>query len=343
MIGIETTLWLLDAILMEAEEGAHSLALSAAVNRFLNLVTHAGMNMFNLTKYYDVSEQLAIPNWIVDVRHAASHSQMPNYQILKSAAAFCYKWLLINYWHFEAMNQSVNDVQEIKTYQNYDFIHHLLDSYKYLRIYSIWGFKNLDEISDQEEIYQQLHDFITSIKRSQNEPKKKKKKPNTDVININDSIVYLRNQIEKMIKKGYHLDIESILSTLVNDQLLIPDQDMYKALLESKDDPNLPKNLVKVWSDVLSMINQAGHLPELMTKLLNVKSDKNLANAWISKFLEQLMSTSKKKELKFNIEDSEWNEFVENYILSCDPTLKQNLNTIGQLAKPCLTQDKRNR
>ena len=324
---------------MEAEEGAHSLALSAAVNRFLNLVCHAGMHMFNLSKYYDVGEQLAIPNWIVDVRHAASHSQMPNYQVLKSAAAFCYKWLLINYWHFEAMNSTVDDMQDMKTYHNYEYIHQLLDSYKYLRIFAIWGFKNLDEIADQEEIYQQLYDFIMGLKRSQSEPKKKKKKPNTDIININDNVVYLRNQIEKMIKQGYHLDVESILNTLVNDQLLIPDQDMYNALLEGTD-PNLPQNLIKVWSDILYMLSQAGFLPQLMTKLVEMKIDKNQANAWLSKILEQLNSTSKKKELKINIEDSEWNEFVENYILSCDPSLKQNLHIIGQLAKPCLTKDR---
>ena len=77
--GIETTLWLLDAILMHADEGAHSLALSAAVNRFLNLVTHAGMQMFNMSKYYEVGEQLSIPRWIVDARHDASHNHMPNY------------------------------------------------------------------------------------------------------------------------------------------------------------------------------------------------------------------------------------------------------------------------
>ena len=60
-LGVETTHCLLSAILLETNENAHVLALSAAINRFLNLISHAGMNMFNLTKYYDVARHLAIP------------------------------------------------------------------------------------------------------------------------------------------------------------------------------------------------------------------------------------------------------------------------------------------
>ena len=344
--GIETTLWLLDAILMHADEGAHSLALSAAVNRFLNLVTHAGMQMFNMSKYYEVGEQLSIPRWIVDARHDASHNHMPNYEVLKSAATFSYKWLLINYWNFEARNHSLNNFEDIAGYQNYEHIHQLLDTYKYLRIYAIWGNKSLEEIKDQEEIYQQLCDFLTSLKRSQGEPKKKKKKMSVhDTVSINDNVVILRNQIEKLIKQGHYLDQESILSTLVQDQLLIPDKDLCNSLVEEgKDNPELPKNLVKVWSDVLSMISQAGCLPDLLTKLFALKQTKTQACAWTSKILrEVLKSDSKKKELKLNVEDSEWDEFIENYILTCDPGLKDNLDILNQLPNSKLTTGKVNK
>ena len=344
--GIETTLWLLDAILMHADEGAHSLALSAAVNRFLNLVTHAGMQMFNMSKYYEVGEQLSIPRWIVDARHDASHNHMPNYEVLKSAATFSYKWLLINYWNFEARNHSLNNFEDIAGYQNYEHIHQLLDTYKYLRIYAIWGNKSLEEIKDQEEIYQQLCDFLTSLKRSQGEPKKKKKKMSVhDTVSINDNVVILRNQIEKLIKQGHYLDQESILSTLVQDQLLIPDKDLCNSLVEEgKDNPELPKNLVKVWSDVLSMISQAGCLPDLLTKLFALKQTKTQACAWTSKILrEVLKSDIKKKELKLNVEDSEWDEFIENYILTCDPGLKDNLDILNQLPNSKLTTGKVNK
>ena len=63
-LGVETTHCLLSAILLETNENAHVLALSAAINRFLNLISHAGMNMFNLTKYYDVARHLAIPRYV---------------------------------------------------------------------------------------------------------------------------------------------------------------------------------------------------------------------------------------------------------------------------------------
>ena len=345
--GIETTLWLLDAVLMQEDEGAHSLALSAAVNRFLNLVTHAGMQMFNMSKYYEVGEQLSIPRWIVDARHDASHGYMPNYDVLKSAAAFSVKWLMVNYWNFEARNHSLNNIKDIESYQNYENIHQLLDTYKYLRIYAIWGNKSIDEIKDQEEIYQQLCDFLTTLKRSQGEPKKKKKKVSVnETVSISDNVVILRNQIEKVIKQGHYLDQESILTTLVQDQLLIPDQDLCKSLVENegKDDPELPKDLVKVWSDVLSMISQAGLLPDLLTKLVALKQTRTQAEAWTSKILREVLKTeSKKKELKLNVEDSDWDEFIENYILTCDPGLKNNLDILSQLPNSKLNSEKVNK
>ena len=45
-------------------------------------------------------------------------------------------------------------------YANYPFIHELLDCYKYLKIYSIWGSRNLKDIKDQTEIYQQLSRLV---------------------------------------------------------------------------------------------------------------------------------------------------------------------------------------
>ena len=148
-----------------------------------------------------------------------------------------------------------------------------------------------------------------------------------------------------MIKQGHYLDQESILTTLVQDQLLIPDQDLCKSLVENegKDDPELPKDLVKVWSDVLSMISQAGLLPDLLTKLVALKQTRTQAEAWTSKILIEVLKTeNKKKELKLNVEDSDWDEFIENYILTCDPGLKKNLDILNQLPNSKLNSEKVN-
>jgi len=146
------------------------------------------------------------------------------------------------------------------------------------------------------------------------------------------------------MKQGHYLDQESVLTTLVQDELLIPDQDLCKSLVEDKDNPELPKNLVKIWSDVLSMISQAGFLPDLLKKLVVLKKCKTQANAWISKILKEVLnSDTKKKDLKLNVEDSDWTEFIENYILTCDPSLKINLDILQQFPNSKLTKEKVNK
>ncbi|MFH4980046.1 hypothetical protein AB6A40_006755 [Gnathostoma spinigerum] len=65
-------------------------------------------------------QSLGIPRWIVDIRHEATHSYMPDLKSLRMAADFCRSWLWDKFWSRpvqEVMrteptsNQSVNNVQ----------------------------------------------------------------------------------------------------------------------------------------------------------------------------------------------------------------------------------------
>ncbi len=340
--GVETTHCLVEAILLQTNEAAHVLALSAAVNRFLNLVSHAGMNMFNLTKYYDAAKMLSIPRWIVDVRHDTAHGQMPSYDILKAAVTFCFHWLMINYWDCEDQTMIQDESH------NEEFIHDLLDCYKYLKIFSIWGNKTLSELKDQKEIHNQLLSFITNLRSapSNGEPprKKKRKAMNFDEIAIHDNAVYLRNQIEKIIRNKNKQEIQAVITCLCHDQLLIPDEELVKSLKEGKDDEFLPKNLIKVWSDVLAMISQNGLLTELLTSLINLDCDdkfsSKVANAWVTRLLSQ-MNQSTNGLLKISSSDQnrdKINEFVTQSILSCNENLSLHLDKLGQIHDPPLTK-----
>ena len=86
--------------------------------------------------------------------------------------------------------------------------------------------------------------FITNLKKSGNkngEPPKKKKKIQTgsDDLIIPDCAVYLRNQVDKIIRQKDAFEIQAILTTLCTDQLLIPDEDMIHSLTEGKDDNSI--------------------------------------------------------------------------------------------------------
>ena len=116
-----------------------------------------GQNLVNVVKVCP----LFFYRWIVDVRHDTSHGQLPSYEVLKAAVAFCFNWIIVNYWQFE--DHTIESLADVTNYANYPFIHELLDCYKYLKIYSIWGSRNLKDIKDQTEIYQQLSRFSKTI------------------------------------------------------------------------------------------------------------------------------------------------------------------------------------
>ena len=56
-----------------------------AVNRFLNHVSHLAMNMWGLSKLHKAGARLALPEWLVELRHETTHGQMPGLAVLRAA------------------------------------------------------------------------------------------------------------------------------------------------------------------------------------------------------------------------------------------------------------------
>ena len=342
MLGIETTNCLLEVILMNDGHG-YEFALSAAISRFLNLITHAGMNMCNLSRYYDVAKYFKIPKRIVDIRHDINHGQMPSKSQLESAVSFCFKWILKNYWEYEHSHQL--KCEDYKSFVNYEFIHDLLDCYKYLKIYSVWGHKSLKDIQDQKEIFQFITNFLMQFNGQIGPPPKKKKYPTkTNTETIADCVQTLRNQICKIINKKNPMDLQLIFQCLCNDQLLIPDDDMLNSLKEPSDTCQLPSNLIRVWSEILSMLHKINLLPSLCENLIDIarneKSD--IASYWIEVILCPLTQKCLKKyPIKIQPDENEcdgrWNEVINDIILLGDQILIEYLDIFVTLRNPTLS------
>ena len=65
---------------------------SMAVLRFLNHLSAVDKN--KAQSLYDMAAQLHIPDWVVNIRHDASHSRsLPSLSILREAAHFCLEWI----------------------------------------------------------------------------------------------------------------------------------------------------------------------------------------------------------------------------------------------------------
>ncbi len=308
-------------------------------------------------RYYDVAKKFRVPNWIVDVRHESSHGHLPSEEVLIAALAFAIQWLRVNYWTWESENSANPD--DFKSNPAYESSHKLLDCYGYLKIYSIWGTDTIGELRDQEELYAHVTDLWNEFSDSRmsqavvptKKSKKKKQKPSTpflksvDAVKIKEAVTLVHNQINSVLQTNPEVSGQIFIQSLVHDDLLLPSKDFLENLKEAKESKQniLPSNLVRMWSDVLKLFDQAGLIPDLMSVLLmkwNSSKDKierGLSSAWISKLIRSQHSITDESSQEM------LNDFIDEYLKNPDNNLIDNLPTLAKLRSPVLTPAQVNR
>ncbi|EFX78473.1 hypothetical protein DAPPUDRAFT_225438 [Daphnia pulex] len=109
-LGVECSLYLLQAILRDEEykmdhsalsENDVVLMYSTAIIRFINLISHLGQVDLRHQPISAIAEMAGIPDWLVSIRHEATHAKMPSLDILRPGANLAMDWLKENYWRTE--------------------------------------------------------------------------------------------------------------------------------------------------------------------------------------------------------------------------------------------------
>ena len=59
-----------------------------------------------------IAEEIGIPDWLVDLRHDATHSSLPSVEVLEAGCNVALGWLKSHYWEktFESFNASDSQV-----------------------------------------------------------------------------------------------------------------------------------------------------------------------------------------------------------------------------------------
>ena len=82
------------------------------------------------------------------MRHETTHGAMPTITVLRAAMQFALAWLDTHYWK-EVQEKDVEEVEGDKTGS-------LLELYKYLKVYQLWGTGALLDIKEQGEVWYHL-------------------------------------------------------------------------------------------------------------------------------------------------------------------------------------------
>ncbi|TFK57560.1 Las1-domain-containing protein [Heliocybe sulcata] len=101
--ALESTLAILTALYQDTEQPAsHGMALrqmyAAAVIRLVNGLVDPLQSGAYARSIASIAQQLGLPPWLVELRHAATHEDMPSLELLREAARESMSWLLNNYF-----------------------------------------------------------------------------------------------------------------------------------------------------------------------------------------------------------------------------------------------------
>ncbi len=74
------------------------LMYSMTIIRAVNGLVDANQQGYFADSVLNLAERLGLPGWIVELRHDATHNQLPSFSVLKAAARHLLDWYFNFYW-----------------------------------------------------------------------------------------------------------------------------------------------------------------------------------------------------------------------------------------------------
>ncbi|KAL1461835.1 hypothetical protein WDU94_013703 [Cyamophila willieti] len=253
--GVECTLGILQVRLREMELAtlnqsiiSHEdlqLMYSTAIIRFLNMI--AELEQGRPSTLYSKAQGMAIPSWIVNLRHDAAHSSvLPPLHSLKSASDFIFNWLDDFYWKNEAEH-------------TFDYFIQVPSS---SRVYK----KNVRQIVALVNIYVQLGTEPREVSREHILENLLSLIPK---LNSNENMEEISNRVLTEVSKKTNKESRKhdvVLAIIEETNLLNPD--------------NITRSdILSLWTPVLNVLNKHHLLIDLMKLLVEVLDQQDEARS----------------------------------------------------------------
>ena len=96
------------------------LAYSAAIIRGVNGLTDAILNPNHSQSVHSLAFKLGLPNWLVNIRHDASHNELPSLACLRSCATTLLEWINTKYYYQMKVNLEEKFNHAVKILRRYE-------------------------------------------------------------------------------------------------------------------------------------------------------------------------------------------------------------------------------
>ena len=276
--GVETSASLLEALTSPPHT---ALSLATAVNRFLNHVSHIGMNMWGVTKLHEAAERLSVPEWIVHLRHETTHGHMPEVTMLRAALDYGLAWLDLHYWNSSEAGSKLEDESQDEESE----LQKLLECYMYLKLYQVWGTERMSELRSQEDVWKHLQELWKSVRN----PGSARLRDLT----VKAAVGVVKTEVCSWVDREED-GAEQLADILVQEDLLVPDTEFLESFDDwSRDESReveVPGQLVTIWADFINLVDRQTGARRLVDRLLariseseEAGDDNNpeLAAAWV--------------------------------------------------------------
>ncbi|KAK4056423.1 rRNA-processing protein las1 [Microbotryomycetes sp. JL221] len=215
------------------------LGYSMAIIRFVNSLIDPMQTTYYARSMAMLASQLGLPLWFVELRHAATHEDLPTLIVLQDAAKQALDWLYSNYW-LKAISDTSNVAVPLVPL---DELRHLLSTYK--------GFAktSVRDASQTSKVRADLQKCVRGVEA-------------------------WVGQAESM-GRGRETAIEGLVEALIEVGALVPTAKKKRA---NARQPTLSDELSNIWSPLLNRLDDTfdGFLEALVARMLefiNVSSD----------------------------------------------------------------------
>ncbi|KAM9325286.1 ribosomal biogenesis protein LAS1L [Gastrophryne carolinensis] len=311
---------------MSGGMGEQELALlyGLALVRFVNIITERKQKTIAIP-LRRLANELNIPEWVVNLRHSATHGKLPKLSMCRKGWDFVMEWLRREYWSRQLGNSSNPQWgSEDESEDTGDVLPPL--SIKEQKRQAITG-------KLRETLRSYTSEQLKNFQEYQNDQKSRKS------WNSTANLEWLIAQVKELVQQS---GCQTAIEILVEDGFLIPTAKQLATLSIEQEDPDenlhLPRKLLRFWQPLLKTLHSSSFTEELLEQMFfGLGRCKNHAEArahylscWISEVLtanhragadgKNMVPSRNQTTVK-----TKWNLFSHRVLLQWKPLMQKCL------------------
>jgi ribosomal biogenesis protein LAS1 len=95
----------------------HTMAM--AIVRFVNGMVDMEQKGAYARSVQSIADEIGLPDWLVDLRHEATHASLPSLEVLKAGCKFALDWLRDRYWESQIAEFNKRDEDLVDLLRKY--------------------------------------------------------------------------------------------------------------------------------------------------------------------------------------------------------------------------------